>query len=105
MMFNKMGYEITLANNGQEALDLLSGSNEDPFSIIFMDMQMPVMDGVSATKIIIEKYGQNTYPIIAMTANVLEEDKKKCFEVGMNDFVPKPISITDLKKILIKYHS
>lgn len=105
MMLKKMGYEITLANNGKEALDLITKYQEDPFTIIFMDMQMPEMDGVTATQIIHKDYPFVRAPIIAMTANVLEEDKKKCFEAGMNDFVAKPITVNELKKILIKYHS
>ena len=66
---------------------------------------MPEMDGVTATQIIHKDYPFVRAPIIAMTANVLEEDKKKCFEAGMNDFVAKPITVNELKKILIKYHS
>nr|WP_232422281.1 response regulator [Bacteriovorax sp. Seq25_V] len=67
---------------------------KNEYSLIFMDMQMPVMDGVTATKQILRNKSAST--IIAMTANVLSEDKQRCIEAGMVDFVQKPIKIDEL---------
>ena len=64
---------------------------------------MPVMDGVTATKEIISTYANQSPPIIAMTANVLKEDKERCFDAGMIDFIPKPILLKDIKRILKEY--
>ena len=64
---------------------------------------MPVMDGTTATKKIIEKYGEGWVPIVAMTANAYREDKDKCFDAGMIGFIAKPIKQEDLKKSLIKF--
>jgi PAS domain S-box-containing protein len=100
MMLKKMGYQCEVAENGLEAIQCLKQKNYD---LIFMDMQMPEMDGITATKEIIKIHGKKAPPIIAMTANVFEEDKKKCFAAGMKDFVAKPIVKLTLEKILTKY--
>lgn len=97
---------ITVANNGQEALEKLSSTT---FDIVLMDMQMPVMDGVSATKSIRAIPALANLPIIAMTANAMSQDIKQCTEVGMNDHIAKPIDIKDMlskiKKWLPKHRS
>lgn len=89
------GYEVDVANNGVEALELLKSRKlSDHYSAIVMDCQMPEMDGFEATRLI--RYGaagdiyKNT-PIIAMTANAMQGDKSKCMEAGMDDFLTKPI--------------
>lgn len=94
------GAQLSFAENGQVAVDLL---REKPFDLIFMDVQMPVMDGVQATRIIRTKLFQPacSIPIIAMTANVLREDVDKYLSAGMNAYVPKPFSIDDLKKAML----
>jgi CheY-like chemotaxis protein len=86
-----MGHQITIANNGQEGLDLLS---EQVFDLVLMDMQMPVLDGVSATRQARE-WGVRT-PILAMTANAMPEDKELCRQVGMNGFISKPVKMEEL---------
>ncbi len=97
-MFEKLGYDYDLAENGKIAVELAS---KNSYSLIFMDMQMPIMDGITATKEILK---EREVTIIAMTANVLQEDKDRCFEVGMKDFITKPIKLSLLAKT-IKKHS
>lgn len=96
-MLETLGYVVTIANNGQEAVDLFKYYQH---SIIFMDMQMPVMDGITATVEILKL--DASVPIIAMTANALNEDKKKCFDAGMKSFITKPIQLNDIAKAIIQ---
>lgn len=103
MMLNKLGYESTFAKNGEEAVNILS--TESDFTLVLMDIQMPKMDGLTATEHILHNLGKNAPPIVAMTANAFVEDKEKCKAVGMSDFLAKPISIKELKMILVKYSS
>jgi len=88
-LFGKLGYDVDIANDGQEAIDAVDNKKYD---VIFMDMQMPVMDGVTATKNIIAKHPNEHPNIIAMTANVLTPDKQRCYDAGMIDFIAKPIN-------------
>jgi len=99
-IFAKIGYKIDFADNGQIALDKVDDKNYD---LIFMDIQMPVMDGLQATKLIIEKFGNNAPPIIAMTANVLSENETECREAGMKDFLSKPFTIDRLQSIIHRW--
>ncbi|GIW21134.1 MAG: hypothetical protein KatS3mg068_0141 [Candidatus Sericytochromatia bacterium] len=99
-IFEKLGYKIDIANNGLEVIEKLKNNKYD---IIFMDIQMPEMDGLEATKYIIDTYNTQRPKIIAMTANAMQEDINKCFEVGMDDYISKPISIEKLQNILKKY--
>ena len=101
--FNKLGYECDLATNGKEAIDQINKKGQDYYSIIFMDMQMPIMDGVTATKKIHDLYPQNSMKIIALTANAFDVDRKKCLEAGMIDYISKPISKDKIKEILLKH--
>ena len=97
-VLNKLGYQPKLANNGIEAVKMLL---DYPFQIILMDMQMPEMDGLEATRVI--RSGKNTQPdIVAMTANVLPEDKEACFKAGMNGFISKPFKLESLMETLIR---
>ncbi|SDJ99303.1 response regulator [Natronincola ferrireducens] len=91
----KKGFDVAIASNGKEALDLLKTQT---FDCVLMDIQMPEMDGFETTSHIRdkEKITGNHLPIIAMTANAFEEDRNKCFQVGMDAFVPKPIKPKDL---------
>jgi len=87
-LLRQAGLVVTLANNGQEAVDLVSRTD---FDAVLMDIHMPVMDGYEATRIMRAMPGQDTLPIIAMTANAMAGDREKCLAAGMNDHVPKPI--------------
>ncbi|MGF1873252.1 response regulator [Photobacterium indicum] len=92
-MLKKAGYQIVLANNGQEAVDLITQKEPISFKAILMDCMMPIMDGFAATEAIRvwEKEQQtDRLPIIALTASVLDEDISKCYEAGMDDYVAKP---------------
>jgi len=93
-------YKVILANNGVEAFELFK---KEKFGCILMDLHMPVMDGLETTRQI-RKYekenGLEEIPIIAVTASHPAEDKDKCFDAGMNDFVQKPISEVTLKKTI-----
>ncbi|MCO4799503.1 MAG: CHASE3 domain-containing protein [Colwelliaceae bacterium] len=92
-LFSKLGYKVDLVNDGEQALKAVSKKSYD---VVYMDMQMPLMDGVTSTINIIEQYPDNHPVIIAMTANVLAEDKQKCFTAGMTDFIGKPINLEDI---------
>jgi PAS domain S-box-containing protein len=99
MMLNKLGYECETADNGKEAIEKIKKTNNE-YTLIFMDMQMPVMDGIEATQLLVKEYESNLPPIIAMTANVMAEDKQKCFDAGMVDFIAKPVQVDELKKVI-----
>ncbi len=94
-MLDKLGHNFVYARNGLEAVEKAS---KQEFDIIFLDMQMPVMDGIEATKKIREF--DTEVKIVALTANVLEQDRKLCYEVGMDDFLTKPIKLGELSKFL-----
>jgi two-component system sensor histidine kinase/response regulator len=89
LMLANAGYEIELAGNGQEALEKFTAS-PDRFCLILMDIQMPVMDGIEATRAIRER-GFKDVPIIAMTARAMNGDRDICLEAGMNEYITKPI--------------
>jgi CheY-like chemotaxis protein len=88
-LLSKAGYHVEMAVNGKEAVETYTGKPGD-FDIIFMDIQMPEMDGLEATRLIREQ-GFSDIPIIAMTAQAMKGDREKCMEAGMNDYIPKPI--------------
>ncbi len=100
----KFGHKVTIANNGIEAVDYFSKFKYD---LILMDIQMPEMDGLVATKLIRDFEKENNErertPIVAMTANVMTEDVKKYMDQGMDDFIGKPFKADELKKIFQKY--
>ncbi len=100
-ILQNFGYGVTLAANGNEAVH---HCEECRFDAILMDCQMPIMDGYEATVAIRAGLSQNsTTPIIAMTANAMPGDKEKCLEVGMTDYLPKPVNNLSLKSILERY--
>ncbi|PIE69661.1 MAG: hybrid sensor histidine kinase/response regulator [Deltaproteobacteria bacterium] len=104
IMLSKAGYQVTVANNGELALQTFLDSPED-FTAILMDMQMPQMNGLQATRAIRDN-GFIQVPIIAMTANAMQEDKDRCHAAGMNDYISKPIKkellLATLQKWLAK---
>ena len=91
IILKKADVDLTTAFNGQEGVDAVEKSLEDgkPFDVILMDMQMPVMDGLTATKIIREKGVE--IPILVLTANAIQEDQDKCHAAGCTGFLTKPI--------------
>jgi len=88
LMLTKGGYHVEVANNGKEAV-VKYIQTPGKFDLIFMDIQMPEMDGLEATKAIRKREGE--IPIIAMTANAMKGDKEKCLNAGMDDYITKPI--------------
>jgi signal transduction histidine kinase/ActR/RegA family two-component response regulator len=94
------GAEVTVAQNGRIAVDLCAKSKEAYFDLILMDIMMPEMDGLAATRAIrsMERADMQTIPVIAMTANVFEEDRKAAIEAGMNGYVTKPINVAALMR-------
>jgi len=96
--------KIDCAENGAEAVRIFSEA-PNKYNMIFMDIQMPVMDGYDATRAIREMDTQEakTVPIVAMTANVFKEDIERCLEAGMNDHVGKPIDFEEVISRLRKY--
>ena len=93
-MLERIGYAADVANNGVEALAALE---EKHYDIILMDMQMPEMDGLEATRRIVTKYPELERPyIIALTANAMQGDRERCISAGMNDYISKPIRMEDL---------
>lgn len=100
-MIEKLGYRVDVAGNGQEAIEALE---RIPYELVFMDCQMPEMNGLDATKAIRrrESGGRHT-PIIAMTANAMQEDRDRCLHAGMDDFVSKPVSTQQLQDVLRRW--
>lgn len=96
----KLGIIVTLADDGAEALSMASHAD---FDLIFMDLHMPEMDGLEATRRIRTLAQGSQVPIIAMTAAVMEEDRERCRIAGMNDFVPKPVDPDELIRVLGRY--
>jgi signal transduction histidine kinase/ActR/RegA family two-component response regulator len=102
LMLKKFNMSIDFAYNGLEALDAVESCDYD---MIFMDIQMPMMDGLEATRVIksSDKYVQNPFPIIAVSASAYVDDRKKAINSGIDDFISKPIEIKKLNDLLIKY--
>ena len=94
------GLAVDVAENGEVALGLVQKFSYD---LVFMDMQMPVMDGVTATREMRKHARLELLPIVAMTANAMEQDRRKCMEAGMNDFLIKPIDPQELSTILTRW--
>ncbi|MDL2229521.1 response regulator [Treponema sp. OttesenSCG-928-L16] len=96
------GIEMEAAQNGKQAVDMFRGSGENYYDMILMDMQMPVMDGCSASREIRSsgRPDAESVKIIAMTANVLDEDVKKAFDSGMNAYAAKPIVVSEVYRIM-----
>ena len=103
-MLERIGLKPVLANNGVEALKVLQ---EQSFDLVFMDCQMPEMDGFDATREIrrldIKTLTQQSLPIIAMTANVMSGDRERCLDVGMDDYIGKPVQREQLASVLEKW--
>lgn len=103
MMLKKLGYEAIIAENGLQALETLK---QQPVDLIFLDIQMPVLDGYQVTEAILkepETYGKPI--IIALTANAMAEDKARCLKIGMQDYLPKPVSVESIQAKIIAFYT
>ena len=100
-MLTTLGYHVSIATNGQEALDRLE---TEPFDLVFMDVQMPVLDGIAATRAIRQREGASRRtPIVAMTANAMADEKALCLSAGMDDHLAKPVRLAVLQDVLQRY--
>ncbi|WP_394788604.1 response regulator, partial [Rhodoferax sp.] len=96
------GAIVQIANHGQEAVELIATTSQ-PFDVVLMDLQMPVMDGFEATRHIRMDLGLKDLPIVAMTANAMDSDRLDCLAAGMNEHVGKPFNLNHLVKVLLKH--
>ncbi|MYM88001.1 response regulator, partial [Rugamonas sp. FT82W] len=94
------GAEVDVANNGREGVDQVM--NGPFYDAVLMDMQMPVMDGNEATRLL-RAQGYRSLPILALTANVLEAEREECRAAGVDDFIAKPIEFEDMVLTVAKY--
>lgn len=109
-LLRKRGHRVTVANHGQEAIDALKS---DSFDLVLMDVQMPVLDGLEATRIIrrmevrdgLHPECRNPIPIVAMTAHAMKGDRERCLESGMNGYLTKPIRTSELDETLDEFFS
>ena len=99
-LFELLGYRTDLVANGLEAIEALRRKS---YNIIFMDVQMPEMDGYEATRLIKERWGKDGPTIIAMTANAMQGDKEKCLAAGMDDYISKPLRLEDIVNVLVQW--
>ena len=104
-ILEKSGAQVTLANNGKDAVDMFFESPENYYDIILMDVMMPVMNGYEATRNIrkLQRKDAAKIPIIAMTANAFTKDKQDAIDAGMNEHVAKPLDINQLLEIISRY--
>jgi PAS domain S-box-containing protein len=99
-LLEKLGYHADVATNGQEALDAVDGQ---PYDVILMDVQMPGMDGITATRHIRTRWDTDRYPyIIALTAHSTNDDRQHCLDAGMNDYLSKPVRLEQLAAVLVR---
>ncbi len=100
-LLEKQGHTSLIANNGREAVEAWE---TEAFDAVLMDMQMPVMDGLEATREIRAKEQQlgKHVTIIAMTANAMTGDRERCLEAGMDEYIPKPVDVMKLEEVLEK---
>ena len=101
-ILGESGKQIDCAEDGIEAVNQINEAPEDRYDLVLMDIQMPRMDGYTATREIrtLPNNRKANVPIVAMTANAFEEDRKKAFECGMNGYIVKPIDRKSISKVL-----
>jgi PAS domain S-box-containing protein len=101
-LLERWGHHVEVAGNGEIALEMVANQQ---FDVILMDMMMPVMDGLEATRLIRASETTRRTPIIAMTANAMEADRERCMQAGMDDYLSKPIKAPELRQILQHFSS
>ena len=101
-ILGETGMQIDCAEDGIEAVNIINEASEDKYDLVLMDIQMPRMDGYTATREIrtLSNNRKANIPIVAMTANAFDEDRRKAFECGMNGHIVKPINMKEIAKIL-----
>ncbi len=106
-ILEKFGCPLAVANNGQEAIDILEREGGNAFDLVLMDVQMPVMGGFEATSVIRDRECKTGghLPIVAMTANAMKGDREKCLAAGMDDYISKPVDIARLRGLLQRMSS
>jgi two-component system sensor histidine kinase/response regulator len=104
-LMESCGIQVTVANNGQEALDQLAAVAADHYHVVFMDLQMPVMDGYEATRRLRADPRYFSLPLVAMTAHAMTEERERCQAAGMNGHLSKPIEPEDLYATLARYYA
>ena len=104
MLLTDDGAKVTVAKNGRQAVEYFESNSPGTFDAILMDVMMPVMDGIAATKAIraMDRADAKIVPIIAMTANAFEEDAKRCLAAGMTAHLAKPFQIEDVEKAIVE---
>lgn len=100
MMLERLGYQVDLAGNGQEALDKLG---DKTYHLILMDCQMPILDGYATTQALRSQEQYQDTIIIGLTAYAMSEDRERCLSVGMNDYLTKPLKMNDLSTAIQKW--
>lgn len=103
MMFKQLKIEFDLVQNGLEAIEKVEEKGSKFYNLILMDLQMPVMDGLEAMNKLKSIFGTELSPVVALTANTFDEDRKNCLDAGMMDFLPKPIKKQNLIRVLVKF--
>ncbi|MGH8236149.1 MAG: ATP-binding protein [Steroidobacteraceae bacterium] len=104
-LLERIGCSVTVAANGREAVALVA---QTPFELVFMDCQMPEMDGLEATRAIRgweleSEAGRKRVPIVALTANAMQGDRERCLAAGMDDYISKPVRLSDLERIIRRW--
>jgi two-component system sensor histidine kinase/response regulator len=101
-----VGLQVDVVGNGSQAVERLRATepgSADDYALVLMDMQMPVMDGPEATRLIRQLPGRGLLPIVALTANAFDDDRQRCLEAGMNDHLAKPTNPTRLYEMLLRW--
>jgi two-component system sensor histidine kinase/response regulator len=101
-LLTSAGFQVDIADNGEIAIEKIAQA-QPPYDLVLMDMQMPVMDGITATKALRETLSPAELPIVAMTANAMQHDRELCKVAGMQDFVAKPIEPDELWRALLRW--
>jgi CheY-like chemotaxis protein len=102
MMLQRLGYHVDLAENGEEALAKI---DQKAYGLILMDCQMPILDGYATTQALRSQPQHQDTIIIGLTAYAMTEDRERCLEVGMNDYLTKPLKMSDLSATIEKWIS